>query len=121
MDVMLFHMHKKIVPQLCCRSHLVGERTTPCTMPPDIIRRHWPSVPSTDDSTLQDEVALAEIDGIVEMDCEIRNLIAIHITGDIGVTGCFPVLQLSSLSAEDPGTNEVEGLISSFECIGVNR
>ena len=78
-------------------------------------------MPSTDNGTLQDKVALAEIDGIVEMDCEIGNLIAIRITGDIGVTGCFPVLQFSGLSAEGPSANELEGLVSSFECIGVNR
>jgi hypothetical protein len=78
-------------------------------------------VPSTDNGTLQDEVALAEIDDIVEMNCEIRDLIPVHITGDIGVTGCLPVLQFSGLSAEGPDANELEGLISSFECIGVNR
>lgn len=59
----------------------------------------------------ENEVALLQRHGIVEMDCEISLLVAVHISINIGVGARFFISQITCFPGERLGADETERLV----------
>ena len=68
----------------------------------------------------QDEIALREGETIVEMEAEIGDPVAVHVSVDIGIARRLLVAQLAGLAGERLRGDEREGLVAALRRVGVD-
>lgn len=77
--------------------------------------------PTSNRRGLQDEVALLQRDGVIQMYGEVRFPVAVHVAVDVGVGDIPDLTQLALLAAEGGSTGEEKRLIAGDRRVGIDR